>query len=63
MLSTKKSLALGLTLVLSTAFAAPVKAEVNELNTQSQQQNSSLQKATETNLVCIIVPIRKRVCI
>ena len=54
MLNIKNSLTLGLT----------IKAEIKDslgLDTQAQQQTSTLKKATETNY-CFTVPIRRTIC-
>ncbi len=60
MLNRKNSLAIGLTLVLTTALSTSVKAESFELNNQSQQHNS-LQQATNTNF-CVLIPGLGRKC-
>ena len=64
MLNIKNSLTLGLTLVVTAALATPIKAEIKDslgLDTQAQQQTSTLKKATETNY-CFTVPIRRTIC-
>jgi hypothetical protein len=64
MLNIKNSLTLGLTLVVTAALATPIKAATKDslgLDTQAQQQTSTLKKATETK-GCITIPIRRLIC-
>jgi hypothetical protein len=64
MLNIKNSLTLGFTLVVTAALATPIKAETKDslgLDTQAQQQISTLEKATRTN-VCFTIPIKRLIC-
>jgi hypothetical protein len=64
MLNIKNSLTLGFTLVVTAALATPIKAETKDslgLDTQVQQQESTIKKATETR-GCIYVPIKRLIC-